>query len=119
MPIEQRSLIFSTAEFISAIMLYHKKRGGKLYTILDVRNVQTTARNAGGSTVFTMSDGKTLSFCEADLLAALISYCFDKNIPLPVRASKNLHAGENGVTLTIADWECRTRTPLKFGALAG
>ena len=113
MPIEQRSLVFSTVEFLSAIMLYNKKRGGKLYALTDVRKVDVEAASRNNTTHLIMSDGEHLQFSEADLLAALISYCIDKHIPLPMRASKKLHTTDEGVTLKIAEWNRRiapTRT---------
>lgn len=103
---------------MSAIIFYHQKRGGKLYSLLDVCDIQTEKHRVGNNTALTMNDGEVLRFSEADLLAALISYCLDKNIPLPMRASKHLHTNKQGVTLNIAEWEYPTRPPREFGAIA-
>lgn len=108
MPTEQRSLVFSNEEFLAAVMSYNKKRGGEGYMLTDVRQVGFD-ETAGGTAVLTMSDGEVLRFSEADLISALISHCIDRGIPLPVRSSKKLRSTDDGMVLSVAEWERRLR----------
>ena len=108
MPQESRKITFPIDEFMAALMTYNKKRGGKSYTMADIAKVGVDQKN-GGRTQLTMRDGLTLAFSEADVLAALISFCIDNGIPLPSNASKQLRISDEGISLNVVDWKKKTR----------
>lgn len=93
MPIEIRHLVFSDTEVIHAIQNYHRKVEQPLPTGT-ILSLTLRERPSPSATLLISVDREDkrqeLRIENDQLLASLILYCHDKNIPLPARGIKRL-----------------------------
>lgn len=116
MPRESREILFTMPEFMSALMLYTHKRGGKSYMLKDIKDVGVDKKGVG-TTNLTMKNGEVLRFSEADVISSLIMYCRQNNVPLPTKASKKIRVIEKGVVLWMSTWKSYTQMSTDISTL--
>jgi len=116
MPHETREIAFSMNEFLDALMRYNEMRGGVRYQSHQIREVGVDNAQ-GGVAELTFDDGEIVKFSDTDILASLIAYCIEHQVPLPARAGKKVVVKEDCVELAIeskTDWVRPVKLPLKF-----
>ena len=101
MPSESRSVSFSNAETIDALVEYCAKadrelpQGGiKRLAFSNEGEIRVTAEFDGGP--------PPIHFYENEVAVALIIYCNKKGIPVPRRAVKSLQVSQDTVSLRLA-----------------
>ena len=98
MPNEMRTLTFSNAEAIGALMEYCAstkrelpKGGVKQLTFSNDEEIKVTAEFDGGA--------PSISFYEHEVAVALIMLCNKRGIPIPKRAAKSLQVTQDSIAL--------------------
>lgn len=117
MPRESREILFTMPEFMSALMLYIHKHKDEKYTLKDIRDVAVDKKGMG-TTNLTMKDGTVLRFTEPDVIAALILYCRQNNVPLPSSASKKVRVIKEGAVFWMSNWKSQTQLSTHISTLA-
>ncbi|PCJ71300.1 MAG: hypothetical protein COA62_01425 [Rhodobiaceae bacterium] len=116
MPHERREIIFSMSEFLDALMRYNEMRGGLRYQNHQIRQIGVDS-DQDGVAELTFDDGEIVKFSDTDILASLIAYCIEHQVPLPARAGKKVVVKEDSVELAIeskTDWVRPIKLPMKF-----
>ncbi len=100
---ELRCLVFTEQEVVKAVL----DRRRRMKESLPTGTVSKVAHNEGDGvdTVFTVTadDGTTeeLLLPETEVAAALVAYCMNRRIPLPVASDKMLYIINGALTLMI------------------
>jgi len=97
---ELRCIVFQDKEVLAAVIDRRRKLRDPL------PEAEITGMNISYAdrlhTILEMENGKrTIQLDEAEVQAAVIAYCMQKNIPLPVEADKALYLIKGHVTLMI------------------
>ncbi|MBK1670130.1 hypothetical protein CKO28_19015 [Rhodovibrio sodomensis] len=104
MPLEERHIEFSDVETAAALQRYVRKRyaGREAVAIRHVRPASD-----GGALTGVQATGNQgmervqLDLSRAELTAALLSWCFSHQIPIPRRAEKRVTYGRTRFTLVL------------------
>lgn len=96
---ELRCIVFTNREVLTAITTRRRLRqeglpDGRVTELVLEKQPQCRA-------VLTYEDGAQVIIEETELLAALLSYCMGRNVPLPVESEKALHLIRGRATLII------------------
>ncbi len=102
MPTEMRQSVFRMVEVVTAVTDYHRRRGIAL-PIGTVVGVDIVEEDGVHGALLVQGDSVTTRFdVKAEVLAAaLILFCINRKIPLPVDADKRLQRVGDGVALMV------------------
>ncbi|MFV3128568.1 hypothetical protein [Niveispirillum sp. KHB5.9] len=98
---ELRCILFKDREVLSAV-LDRKRRLKEELPSGQITGLRLASVNESVSCTVIYDGGQqSVTVSETDLLAALLSHCMAKRVPLPVDAEKNLHLIRGRATLII------------------
>jgi hypothetical protein len=104
MPAEIRHLVFAEDEVVAALRDYYRRSGQKLpdRTVLHLTIVSDLPPTIKLTTRATRSRSRSeFSVTGEELLSALIFYCHNQQIPLPVRGSKDVTILNDRLTIVV------------------
>ena len=103
---EIRQLIFPEDDLVRALLNLRRKRGTPMSSGSVLRVDVHTASNQDVSVNLKVAhDDRTgntdYPFAKEEIAAALIMYCIDERIPMPVKANKSVHLVGQNVALVL------------------
>lgn len=100
---ELRCLVFTEQEVVNAVLDRRRRVREPLPTGTVTKVVHTDGDSVDTVLTITHDDGKTedLLLPETEVAAALVAYCMNRRIPLPVASDKMLYIINGALTLMI------------------
>lgn len=118
MPSEYRFLVFSPSEAATALAAFARKTGKPLPTGRLTGAEPTGAKVIGGQLMIDTASGpaEAVTFGADEVLEALIGFCLDRRIPLPMASEKTLEKLHGRFALRIGhidsiEYQMRSHAP--------
>lgn len=115
---EFRCIVFNEQEAITALV-ERRRRQREPLPVATIQGIQYGTASSSTDSVLLMEDdyGKKIPvpIPEAEMAAALVNYCLERRIPMPMGAKKGIEIMGSDVTLllTIADYDMTKPRPAK------